>query len=157
MTTTEIHPNQTPIGGFGLSVNGSDQNGTKLVFGKRPLIFNQAAGARATTTGAISRHGPSRLCCQYLRPLRRLALAAPSQEGETVNHETATTVPARRFWTMHGRDDAVDIGDCHAARIRCHAKKAPNKTAPRNKLDARSRRGPRRRPRACGSRRWTSG
>src|SRR5271163_3385398 len=100
------------------------KNGTKLVFGKRPLIFNQAAGARATTTGAISRHGPSRLCCQYLRPLRRLALAAPSQEGETVNHETATTVPASRFWTMHGRDDAVDIGDCHAARIRCHAKKS---------------------------------
>jgi hypothetical protein len=41
MTTTEILPNQTPIGGFGLSVNGSDQNGTKLVFGNPPLIFNR--------------------------------------------------------------------------------------------------------------------
>ena len=93
MTTTEIHPNQTPIGGFGLSVNGSDQNGTKLVFGNPPLIFNRAAAARATTTGAISRRGPSRLCCQF-RPMRRLGVAAPSQEGETVNRETATTVPA---------------------------------------------------------------
>ena len=43
MTTTEIHPNQTPIGGFGLSVNGSDQNGTNLVFGKPPSFSTKPA------------------------------------------------------------------------------------------------------------------
>lgn len=107
MTTTEIHPNQTPIGGFGLSVNGSDQNGAKLVFGKRPLSFNQATAARATTTGAISRRGPLRLCGQYLRPPRRLGVAAPSQEGETANHQTAPAAP-----------DEKARAEAQAARVR---------------------------------------